>query len=72
MRGGTIPVKYVLYSHYAYKDGDGKEDDFRKFRKGKLLKNLAGVRHLLSHSRGLRELLTAPWWRTWSPSRSLN
>ena len=60
MSGSTIPIKYVLYSHYGYKDGYGEKDDFSAYQNGTPLQDLEGVRHLLSHSRGLRELLTSP------------
>jgi hypothetical protein len=50
------PIRYVLYSHYAYKE----KDDFEAYQKGTPVAALDGVRHFLLHTRGLKELLAAP------------
>src|SRR5437879_3936866 len=55
----AVPIKYVLFSHY----GKYEAEDFRDFirsRHPRDVGNLKGVSYLLSHFRGLRELLTAP------------
>jgi len=56
MPEGNSPVRYVLYSHY----GHGEQEDLAAFTRGVPVAELDGVRHLLAHARGLRELLTAP------------
>jgi hypothetical protein len=54
-----LPIKYVLFSHYGkYEETDFK--DFSKEKHGRDLRDLKGISYLLSHFRGLRELLTAP------------
>jgi hypothetical protein len=49
-------VKYVLYSHFTYHEGE----DFEAFKVGTPVAELDGLRHLEQHFRGLRELLTSP------------
>jgi hypothetical protein len=49
-------VRYMLYSHY----GHGDREDFDAYQAGKPISDLEGVRHLLDHVRGLKELLTSP------------
>jgi hypothetical protein len=54
-----LPVKYVLYTHYAKKDAD----DFKEWQKnpgGTNLTQLTGVDFLIKHLKGLQELLTWP------------
>src|SRR4051794_23681222 len=51
-------VRYVLFSHYAYKDGE-KEDQLA-FQRGTPAEELEGVQWLVKHLRGLEELLTCP------------
>lgn len=59
-RGETksLPVKYVLYSHYGRSDSD----DFKAWEegKGKAIADLEGVKYLKNHLNGLNELLTSP------------
>lgn len=50
------PVRYVLYSHYSHRE----EHDFKSFASGSPPDTLDGIRHLVAHFRGLRELLTSP------------
>ena len=49
-------VKYVLYTHYAYRDAD----DFAAWSSGTPPNDLVGVQYLAEHLKGLRELLTSP------------
>jgi hypothetical protein len=49
-------VKYILYSHYGYREGD----DFAAYKAGVAPDDLEGVKYLFRHLRGLRELLNAP------------
>src|SRR5207245_2155965 len=55
---GKIQVRYVLYAHYANQEGP----DFQKWAdgKGEQPTSLPGIRFLVSHFPGLRDLLTAP------------
>jgi hypothetical protein len=52
----AVPVKYVLYSHYAFNE----KKDFQAWKDGTPISDLVGVKFLLDHLRGLRELLTSP------------
>ncbi len=53
----AIPTKYILFSHYAAHESG----DFEAFTKlGTHPIDLPGVRFLIEHLRGLRELLTSP------------
>jgi hypothetical protein len=55
MRAGrSVPVRYVLYSHYP----EGK--DFDAYKKGTPVKELQGVQYLIRHFYGLQGLLTWP------------
>lgn len=56
MSDESISAKYVLYSHYGYKD----KEDFKAYQSGTPLEDLEGVRYLFEHLRGLKELLTSP------------
>jgi hypothetical protein len=49
-------VKYVLYTHYAYREAD----DFKAWSSGTACNELAGVRYVAEHLKGLCELLTSP------------
>lgn len=51
-----VAVKYVLYSHYTYRE----KEDFQEYQAGNAIEKLSGLQHLERHFRGLRELLTAP------------
>lgn len=51
-----MPAKYVLYSHYAYGEGD----DFESWRKGVPCSELTGMRYLVRHLAGLSQLLASP------------
>jgi hypothetical protein len=52
-----VPVKYVLYSHYAYQEAD----DFKDWKEHKTpCHQLKGVRYLVSHLKDLERLLTSP------------
>lgn len=56
MSDNPIPVKYMLYSHFnAY-----EKDDFESYKRGCRVEDLQGVRYLIDHFRGLKELLTSP------------
>jgi hypothetical protein len=51
----TLPVRYVLYTHYP------EGDDFKEYRRrGTPPRELPGVQFLVSHLTGLRGLLTWP------------
>jgi len=54
----SIPVKYVLYSHFGYREAD----DLKAWANGKgtPCDELDGVRFLAEHLTGLRELLASP------------
>src|ERR1041385_4633575 len=52
----SLPVKYVLYSHYSPSD----DSDFAAYRSGASVEQLDGIKRLPDYFRGLRELLTTP------------
>lgn len=57
MNQEAIPVKYVLYSHYA----DREQDDFRDWKNGKIpVRDLEGMTFLRAHLKAVRDLLTSP------------
>jgi hypothetical protein len=56
MNDSATPVRYVLYSHYGYNE----DNDFRAYKAGAAPEDLEGTRFLISHFRGLKELLTVP------------
>ncbi len=63
MSGGkhyTTPVRYVLYSHYGKDDGSDRRAYVESGKDRSCIPDLPGVKYLVSHFRGLRELLTAP------------
>lgn len=54
MSDTSIPVKYILYSHYGYEE----KGDFEAYKKGAPPEQLRGVDYLCSHLRALRDLLS--------------
>lgn len=56
MNDELIPVKYMLYSHYSAEE----KEDFAAYKEGSQPEDLKGIRHLVDHFRGLKELLTSP------------
>ncbi|MGH9882383.1 MAG: hypothetical protein ACRD6N_13180, partial [Pyrinomonadaceae bacterium] len=52
----SLPVKYVLYTHYGHHEAA----DFTEWSKGTATEGLVGVRYFAEHLNGLRELLTSP------------
>ena len=52
----SISVKYLLYTHFFYKE----DKDFEKWKNNKPWDELEGVQYLRQHLNGLKELLTSP------------
>jgi hypothetical protein len=55
-RQQSIPIKYLLYTHYGYRDAA----DLSAWRSGASIADLAGVQFFADHLPGLEELLSSP------------